>query len=795
MVEDLNFKINEFSKFYNCLMLDAQKDYVPWFFPCEKNGKNPSAEAILKIDSTSKGSWHHESARLNKEQCIQHIKDGYNIGLSARTNDPLIIIDIDNEKYLDQLSTNTLTTLSRKRIGAHAFCWDKDGSAKINLPTDDGEIRSDNQYVLTPGSYVPFNFSKQKDKEAYDKLPKEVQQNKLLGYYTLKDSFVPRPISFSDLPLFFQEKQKENLEAETKIKQREEKQAYPKQGKYTELFNLKVKDIVGIILKSKRVGHPLHDSDTDANFSLSVDGTIAHCWRHMVSLNAVQYLCVKVGYANCEDAGTPHKERGLSKIMGDKKAYEIAYQEALKLNLIKEYKEKETKKKDDAIYTSLYINEEKGIFAEQVFNSTSSFCIYNPNTGEITYDDKIVVDGLTYKPLVGEEIEKGAILLPGKAEDYLNDEDLDNSIRNFIKKWLDVPDEMLQFALWNIKRSWVYERFHTLNYLRALGDTGMGKTRFLDTLGYIHYKPISTSGATTSAPVFRIIDKWKGTLIIDEADFSKSDESQDIIKIINQGYEKGKFVMRCDKEDNNKISFFDPFCPKILATRKTFQDKATESRCITQVMEGTEKKDIPLNLNKNFWKDTKNLRNKLLMWRFKNYHIINPDKEVQFDFGDLEPRVKQIVTSFISLFSQDQEQLKVFKTFITKHQEELIEERRNSFAGSVVGGIHDLLEGGSLDISAADIIIAGTLTGMKGEALKPRAISSILKSLGFKKMISKRVGEITKRCLPLESNHLTKIFKRYGYDVTVVTVTMPTPQNLTKAKTGSDSEVFKEWKF
>ena len=57
-------------------------------------------------------------------------------------------------------------------------------------------------------------------------------------------------------------------------------------------------------------------------------------------------------------------------------------------------------------------------------------------------------------------------------------------------------------------------------------------TRFLDTLGYLHYKPIATSGATTSAPVFRIIDKWKGTLIMDEADFQKSDEAQDIIKII-----------------------------------------------------------------------------------------------------------------------------------------------------------------------------------------------------------------------------------------------------------------------
>jgi len=239
--------------------------------------------------------------------------------------------------------------------------------------------------------------------------------------------------------------------------------------------------------------------------------------------------------------------------------------------------------------------------------------------------------------------------------------------------------EWCVFALWNVKRSWVYEKFHTINYLRAQGDTGMGKTRFLDTLGQIHYKPINTSGATTSAPVFRIIDKWKGTLVMDEADFQKSDESQDIIKIINMGYEKGKFVMRCDQNDSRSIDFFDPFCPKILATRKSFEDKAVESRCFTLVMTGT-KKEIPFNLNKLFHQTTQTLRNKLLMWRFKNFDKINPDDKYDFDFSDLEPRVKQIVSSFISLF-RDEGQMKKFRTFIVEYQKQLIMERQSSLTG------------------------------------------------------------------------------------------------------------------
>ena len=171
-IPNVEFKIKQFEKFYHFLMKDAPENYLPWFFPCEKLGKNPSASAVLKIDPSSKGSWHHEKARLNKEQVIEHIKQGYNIGISAREKDPLIIIDIDDEKYLSQTIPNTLSATSRKRCGSHSFCWDKDGTAKINLPTDDGEIRSNNQYVLSCGSYVPFNLEDKKEKKAFDELPK-----------------------------------------------------------------------------------------------------------------------------------------------------------------------------------------------------------------------------------------------------------------------------------------------------------------------------------------------------------------------------------------------------------------------------------------------------------------------------------------------------------------------------------------------------------------------------------------------------------------------------------------------
>lgn len=434
---------------------------------------------------------------------------------------------------------------------------------------------------------------------------------------------------------------------------------------------------------------------------------------------------------------------------------------------------KEVKKKEFVLYSSLIIDNKKKMIVEQVYDekNKSRFCVYTNNSEEnLSYCIELNIDGVKHMPLFGEEVYKKAIFLPSKAEEYESDEKLEEDIKMFVRKWLDIPDDFLQFAVWNIKRSWVYERFHTLNYLRALGDTGQGKSRFLDVLGYLHYKPIATSGATTAAPVFRIIDKWKGTLIIDEADFQKSDEAQDIIKIINQGYERGRYVMRCDKENKNRVNFFDPFCPKILATRKAFDDKAVESRCITQVMVGTKRKDITWNLNDTFWDEAQILRNKLLLWRFKNFFKIDPNKKIDFDFGNIEPRVQQIVSSFVKLFGDDEKKLEIFKIFINNYQADLIDERQNSWNGTIVSGIYSLFKEGKIEISATDIIEKKQITNKEGKLVSARSISSALKSLGFGKSQPKNVDGKTKRCLPLEDEHLTTLFERYGYEVTEITL-------------------------
>ena len=110
----------------------------------------------------------------------------------------------------------------------------------------------------------------------------------------------------------------------------------------------------------------------------------------------------------------------------------------------------------------------------------------------------------------------------------------------------------------------------------------------------------------------------------------------------------------------------------------------------------------------------------------------------------------------------------------------MIEERKDSFAGQIIGAVHSLLEQGIVDITATDIIIEGNITNKKGNLIKPRGISSTMKALGFGKGNPKKVDGKTKKCYPLDVDHLKNLFERYGYQVTKVTITMSNAEKINK---------------
>src|SRR5262249_42446338 len=148
------------------------------------------------------------------------------------------------------------------------------------------------------------------------------------------------------------------------------------------------------------------------------------------------------------------------------------------------------------------------------------------------------------------------------------------------------------------------------------------KTRFLLTVGSLCYKPMFASGASSVSPLFRMLHALRGTLIIDEGDFRFSDAKAEIIKILNNGNAKGFPVLRTEEAGKGEYDpvAFHVFGPKLVATRGMFQDRALESRCITEDTGGRKlRPDIPLNLPDEYNAEALELRNKLLLFRFRSF--------------------------------------------------------------------------------------------------------------------------------------------------------------------------------
>src|SRR5690242_5061364 len=195
-------------------------------------------------------------------------------------------------------------------------------------------------------------------------------------------------------------------------------------------------------------------------------------------------------------------------------------------------------------------------------------------------------------------VKHKVVLFPSEPADYGDEALLVSRIRDFVRRHVEVSEDFELISTYYILFTWLYDAFHEVPYVRVRGGYGSGKTRFLLTVGSLCRLPIFASAASTVSPIFRLLDGFRGTLILDEGDFRFSDEKAEIVKILNNGNAKGFPVLRTEVSPKKE---FDPraynvFGPKIVATRGFFQDRALESRCVTEDMRGGAiRSGIPLN--------------------------------------------------------------------------------------------------------------------------------------------------------------------------------------------------------
>jgi len=408
----------------------------------------------------------------------------------------------------------------------------------------------------------------------------------------------------------------------------------------------------------------------------------------------------------------------------------------------------------------------EGKLVEMLYDAVGRKTRFVSGNGEAwSYEEAISVsptERLVPYSATNNLVRHGVVLFASEPEEYGTEAELVARVRDFVHRYVDLSEDFEEIASYYVLFSWIYDAFDEVPYVRVRGGYGSGKTRFLITVGSICCRPIFASAASTVSPIFRMLDSFRGTLLLDEADFRYSDEKSEIVKILNNGNSRGFPVLRTEAISKRE---FDPrayevFGPKLVATRGFFQDKALESRCLTEDMHPVRlRDDVPLNLGDGFREEARRLRNQLVLYRLRSF---SRARSLDRAGGrDLEPRLAQIFGPLVSVIG-DPAARERLTTRLNAYNEELADERRESAEAQVLDVIRSFVEKGP-DVRLGIRDITSEFVARHGNEYErrvtPRWIGSIIRRrLGLRP--SRSTGIFTLG--PEEVAKLAALYERYG---------------------------------
>ncbi|WP_077997844.1 DUF3854 domain-containing protein [Dehalococcoides mccartyi] len=400
-----------------------------------------------------------------------------------------------------------------------------------------------------------------------------------------------------------------------------------------------------------------------------------------------------------------------------------------------------------------------GTVGEMVVNSEDERSFMIVVNGSVRKVYQYETPKATYLPtkdlMVGEVVHFAPTAVPYDSQAMLFKE-----VKSFLHCYLELPADFEEITSLYVLLTWVYEFAPSIPYLRVIGDWGTGKTRFLQVAGAVCFRPIFASGATTPAPIFRILEQFRGTLVLDEADFKDSAAWVEMVKLLNNGYRPGMPVLRADKENGKWYPrSYQVFGPKLISTRFPFKDEALESRCLTSEMLPLTRDDIPRVLPPTFDKEVSNLRSKLLTFRLANLTRLKGKT-----FGNellepnLQPRLQEILIPLKAMLNGDQSMVEALAGFVHRLQESLYARRQESHNGKVLAAIIELHEEGA-DLTSQNIADCINQKEEDVSDLSADKVGRITKKLGF---IKDRVGKERQRILRWDEDRVKRLTSLYG---------------------------------
>ncbi|MDR0470702.1 MAG: hypothetical protein LBH79_03105 [Nitrososphaerota archaeon] len=315
---------------------------------------------------------------------------------------------------------------------------------------------------------------------------------------------------------------------------------------------------------------------------------------------------------------------------------------------------------------------------------------------EITLDE-IDDKGRTiiYKPPFNDSLKKGLVIVPTGYTECTFDE-VFNDIDAFAPSCYDACDQeaLLKLLTRVAVGSWFMDRFVSdplydisgsgkfAPIIPIRGPSQSGKNRLAFVLRLLAYRPYFQMSTYRIPSIFRPIDFWRGTMVLDEADFNNTNEKSELVHFLNCRA-TGTPISRQNSVDPNKTDVFDNFGLTILTQRRGFDDNATESRAIPFYSQTTSNKKIAVLETDDMLRQGLRLQNKLLYLRMKYYRQVTIDKTAGVsDISD-----HRLVASLLPLLALSKFNPTMKNTIIENAkavEKAKIEEKANSMDGQLI---------------------------------------------------------------------------------------------------------------
>jgi len=332
-------------------------------------------------------------------------------------------------------------------------------------------------------------------------------------------------------------------------------------------------------------------------------------------------------------------------------------------------------------------------FYVKYFNEDKSELKDRLDLGERDQRERLIV----YVPVDNSALRKGLVLLPSAPKETTFKEVFEK-IDAFAFRCYDALGQEPSVKLLNrvVAASWFLDRFVAnprfdiagagkfAPIIPVRGPSESGKNRLAFVLRLLSYRPYFEMSTYRVPSLYRPLDLWGGTLVLDEADFANTNEKSELIHFLNCRA-TGTPISRQDAKNPRETDVFANFGLTILTQRRPFDDNATESRCLPYYSEKTDRK-LPTVETDDMLAEGLEIQNMLFYLRLKFYRDVTIDKTAWINEIS-DPRLVSSLLPLLALSKFEPTIKETIETVVKDMAKLKVEQKSNSMDGTLLNAL------------------------------------------------------------------------------------------------------------